>query len=140
MLVGDPAVAGAFALDGNPGTIWLTESDTDRATLRIRWKGQRVVSGLSVFGAGGDSLTLATARIRSGGVTRLVDLSWTTRVEPFVASGHLRVAFTRPRTVGSSGRPMGIGELKIEGLGPLATTSISRRRPGRPAVSAPRSA
>ena len=121
VLAGDPAVAGVFALDGNPGTVWLTESDTDRATLRLRWNGQLEVTGLSVFGAGGDTVTPVTALIRSGDVTRVVPLDLSSEVEPFVANGHLRVTFQRPRRVGSSNRPMGIGEVTIDGLGSLAT-------------------
>ncbi len=118
-LAGDPAVAGAFAMDGDIGTSWLTGTNQQKATLRIRWQGQREITGLSVVGSGSDSVRPTTAELRSGGVTRTVPLDVSTQVEPFLASGHLRVTFTRPHTAGSTGRPMGLSEMRVQGLEPL---------------------
>jgi hypothetical protein len=121
VLAGDPAVSGSFALDGNPDTPWLTASSAQRATLRITWPGrQRVIRTLSIARPAGDVVAPATALIRSGGVERLVDLGFSKQVEPFVARGGLRIVFERPEGAGTTGRPMGVGEVEIGGLERLA--------------------
>ena len=119
VLAGDPAVAGAFAFDDNPRTVWLSESNAERATLLVTWPGRRLITSVSVVGAAGDVVAPAVARLRSGGITRVVDLDWSAEVAPFIADGRLRITFLRPDKVGYSGRPMGVGEVEIDGLEPL---------------------
>jgi arabinofuranan 3-O-arabinosyltransferase len=130
VLAGDPAVSGGFAFDGNPDTNWLTSSSAERATLRISWPGRRVVRTLSIARPAGDVVAPATALIRSGGVERLVDLSFSKEVEPFVARGRLRITFARPEGVGTTGRPMGVGEVEIGGLEGLASSPDWSARTG----------
>ena len=96
VLAGDPAVAGAFAFDANPGTSWLTGAGVERAVLRIRWQGELEIGGLSVAGSGGTAVTPGVARIKSGDSTGVVDLDFQTSFEPFVADGHLKIVFERP--------------------------------------------
>jgi arabinofuranan 3-O-arabinosyltransferase len=120
VLAGDPAVSGVFAFDGNPDTPWLTASDTDRATLRLSFPGDRVISTLSIARPPGDVLAPASAVIRSGGEEQLVDLDFSDELEPFVARGRLRITFQRPEGVATTDRPMGIGEVEVGGLEGLA--------------------
>jgi len=122
VLAGDPAVSGAFAFDGNPATAWLSAADADRATLRLAWPGWRLIRTLSIARAPGDVVAPASAVIRSGGEERLVDLDFSKEMEPFVAKGRMRITFQRPDTVGSSGRPMAVGEVEVGGLQGLATS------------------
>ncbi len=121
VLAGDPAVAGAFAFDANPGTSWLTGAGVERAVLRIRWQGELEIGGLSVAGSGGTAVTPGVARIKSGDSTRVVDLDFQTSFEPFVADGHLKIVFERPVRPGTAQQPMGIAEVDIQGLESLPT-------------------
>ena len=113
----DPAVSGAFAYDGNVGTAWLTPP-RGRATLRLRWPRQALVTGISVVGAAG-GVTPQTAVLRAGGNRRVVALEYVSEVAPLLAPGRLRITFRRP--AGSSGTPMALGEVRIEGMEGLAS-------------------
>ncbi|WP_051399471.1 alpha-(1-_3)-arabinofuranosyltransferase domain-containing protein [Haloechinothrix halophila] len=45
-LAGDPAAGPLAAVDGNPATTWIADVTDTRPTLRLRWQGQRKLTGL----------------------------------------------------------------------------------------------
>ena len=77
-----------------------------------------MVTGISMVpGTGGVAPRVAV--LRAGEQRRVVPLEYHPQVEPFVAPGRLRITFRRP--TGSSGKPMAIGEVRVEGLEGLAS-------------------
>ncbi|WP_345271687.1 alpha-(1-_3)-arabinofuranosyltransferase domain-containing protein [Nocardioides nanhaiensis] len=115
VLGGDPAVSGQFAVDGSPGTAWLTDPRVERASLSLRWSGgPRTVTGIRVVPAGGAAAAPTTAVVIAGGERRVVPLAYLQSFEPLRTSGFLRVLLLRPTS--SLGVPMGVAEVEVAGL------------------------
>ena len=112
----DPAVSGVFAFDGRAGTPWLSEPGADDATLTLRWTGERTVGRLLVDRARVSAEEPVRARIESSAGVRDVDLSDFGFFEPLRARGGLSVTFYRSSSTPRPSLPLGVGEVRLDGL------------------------
>lgn len=117
VLAGDPAVSGVFAFDGDANTPWLSGVDAASGRLVLTWNGARTIRGLSFLGTRASSAVAPQgAVLRSRGVERRVDFAFSPTFEPFRARGRLVITFPRPDTPSAADRPIGVGEIQVDGL------------------------
>ena len=129
VLVSDPAVAPAMAVDGDPGTPWLANVGELTPTLDLSWGRERRLTRLSVDSAPVDAVRPFRATIRGAGETRVVDLGSDSlgTFRPLVAR-EVSIRFQARSIPGLETVPVGVGEVRLEGIaGPLAQAG-----PGRP--------
>ncbi|WP_346623884.1 alpha-(1-_3)-arabinofuranosyltransferase family protein [Blastococcus montanus] len=116
VLGGDPSVSGAFAFDGRPETPWLADPDDSSATLHLAWSGERTLTRLAVDKAPVPAAAPLRARIESSEGVREVDLTDFGFFEPLPAPGGVSITFDRSAAPSGAGAPMGIGEVRVDGL------------------------
>ncbi|MGY1792734.1 alpha-(1-_3)-arabinofuranosyltransferase family protein [Geodermatophilus sp. SYSU D00525] len=112
----DPSVAAVAAFDGLPQTPWLADPDDAEVTLDLRWPGERTVSRIVVDPASVPAAEPVHARIESAAGVRDVDLTDLGFFEPLRAPGGLSVTFTRSPVPSAAGLPLGVGEVRVDGL------------------------
>ncbi|WP_324273087.1 hypothetical protein [Blastococcus brunescens] len=103
-----------FAFDGTIETPWLADPADDEATLTMSWTGERTVSRLAVDAAGVPAAEPVRARIEASGGVRDVDLDGFGYVEPLSARDGLSITFYRSDL--AADEPLGVGEIRVEGL------------------------
>ncbi|WP_183407671.1 alpha-(1-_3)-arabinofuranosyltransferase domain-containing protein [Nocardioides marmoriginsengisoli] len=114
VLADDPAVSGQFAFDGDPGTPWLAARGEQQQSLELSWKKPRTLTRLRVIAAGGNARSASRAVLEADGQRREVDLGsgGLGFFEP-LRTDHVTITF--PASPGDP-RPLGIGELAIDGI------------------------
>jgi arabinofuranan 3-O-arabinosyltransferase len=126
VLGGDPSVSGVFAFDGDPDTPWLADPADDSPALTLSWSGVRTISHLTVDPSGVPAARPVRARIETSAGVRDLDLNGLGFFAPLAAPGGMTITFYRSPV--DSGRPLGVGELRVDGLDGLQHTPA----PGSP--------
>lgn len=116
-LVDDPAVAAQFAVDGDPGTEWLSARGDLAPSLVLSWRGTRTLDRLQVRPASSESRSPGRAVIEAGGQRREVDLQAGSLgfFAPLRAQ-RVTITFPMPKVPGAETLPVGIGDLVVGGL------------------------
>lgn len=70
----DPKVAGRFAYDGQPSTMWVSDDTDLYPTLTFRWRVPRTITGLRVTTGTGDSAPVAVVVTGEDGVPQELSL------------------------------------------------------------------
>ena len=136
ILDGDPVVAPAFALDGNPATSWVSAATDTTPTLRLQWPGQRQISRIQIGSGTQNDVRLPTAVIiRSGSQVRRVSLTAGSLgfFDP-IRTDHATLTFVSgsvEHPIGT-GTPMEISEVAITGLGGLTYAPDPASSTGQP--------
>jgi arabinofuranan 3-O-arabinosyltransferase len=110
----DPTVSGLFAFDGRPETQWLADPAASEATLTMTWSGERTITRIAVDAAAVPAAEPVRARIEASGGVRDVGLDEFGYLDPLTAEDGLSITFYRADA--AQGVPIGVGELRIEGL------------------------
>ncbi|WP_048697152.1 alpha-(1-_3)-arabinofuranosyltransferase domain-containing protein, partial [Nostocoides australiense] len=114
----DPAVSGAFAMDGRDDTLWATQTLTRSATLVVTYPGRRTLRGIAVLGAGGRVTTPARVGIATAQAEREVALGpGETTFAPLTATS-FRIRVDLPATWQPGDPPLGLAELTLTGSQP----------------------
>ena len=131
VLVSDPAVAPAMAVDGDPGTPWLANVGELAPTLDLAWGRERRLTRLSVDSAPVDAVRPFRATIRGAGETRVVDLGPDSlgTFRPLDAS-EVSIRFQARSIPGQETVPVGVGEVRLEGIADLSRTPDPDARTG----------
>ncbi|MCZ4498239.1 MAG: hypothetical protein JWQ74_792 [Marmoricola sp.] len=130
VLTEDPSVSGQLALDGDPGTAWLSARGGREQSLELSWRGKRTLTRMQVLPASVPSRSAAKAVLEADGQRREVDLgSKGLGFFKALRTDHVTIVFpaaaTRPGAGADAGAdqlPLGIGDLVIEGLEKLTYT------------------
>ena len=140
-LAGDPAVAAARAVDGNPATSWIADSFDGLPTLRLAWPEEREIDSFRVQVADHPVAAWPTAvRVRIDGDSRDLDVvdGWvrfpprrTDHVDVTV-TGWAAISSVDPRTGTANSVPPGIAELQIPGVEDLVVPPDLDTATGRP--------
>ncbi len=123
---GDPLVSGRRATDGNAGSSWVADPSDLSPTLTIDFGQTRQVSGIRLLAPTHEASAPVAARIQGGSTVRQVRLtSGSATFEP-IQTDRLEIYFgQRP----GEKRPIGVGELGLEGV-PGLTTPFGEGRTG----------
>lgn len=121
VLADDPAVSAMFAVDGDPTTSWLAASGDLSPVVTLAWPGPRRISRIQVLDSLVDAVTPSEVVIEAGGQTRTVRVGAGALgfFEPIVASS-ARITLLADRHPESANLSVGVGEIRITGLGGLA--------------------
>jgi arabinofuranan 3-O-arabinosyltransferase len=132
VLANDPAVSGQFAFDDDPRTAWLSGQGDPSPALVLQWARPRTLTRLRVEPAVGLARTPVVAEIESGGETRRVDLgSGSVGLFSPLRTNQVTIRFPMPKaTADTATLPVGVGELKIDGLRSLTYAPQSAARTG----------
>ena len=115
----DPAASAQFAVDGDPGTPWLTNVGVHTAVLKLNWPRTRELTRLLVSAAPVDSLRPTTALISTSTEQRTVSIGaggW--GYFPALKAKRVRIEFSTPGR--DENLPMGIGDVTLVGAEDLA--------------------
>lgn len=116
VLSNDPAVSGQFAVDGAPGTDWLSSNGDLEPSLSLSWDGERTLTRVRISGANAPARAPVRAIIESGGDRREVDLtSGSLGIFEPLRTDRVKITFPIPPGSGPA-LPVGIGELLIDGI------------------------
>jgi arabinofuranan 3-O-arabinosyltransferase len=132
VLAGDPAVSGQFAFDGDPRTSWLSARGDPSPALVLQWKRPRTLTRLRVQPAVARARTPVVAEIEGAGQTRRVDLgAGSLGLFAPLRTDRITIRFPMPKATGDTALlPVGVGELKIDGLDALTYAPQPTARTG----------
>lgn len=111
----DPAVVGAFAMDGDPRSHWLAQPLARSATLSLTTGRAATISGLSVSGAKEVATLPTTAVVSNGASSREVALSGGSGSFEPLTGRRFTVTLRAPADTVLT-EPLGVGELTVRGL------------------------
>ena len=131
VLANDPAVSGQFAFDGNPRTSWLSARGDPSPALVLQWARPRTLTRLRVEPALGLARTPVVAEIEAGDQTRRVDLRAGIGLFAPLRTNEVTIRFPMPKaTSETAALPVGVGELRIDGLRSLTYAPQPKARTG----------
>lgn len=135
VLTDDPSVSGQLALDGDPGTAWLSARGGREQSLDLVWKGRRTLSRMQVLPASVPSRSASKAVLEADGQRRTVDLRQGLGFFKALRTDHVRITFPATVTGSATGSaadqlPLGVGELVVDGLEKLTYTPDPATRTG----------
>ncbi len=120
VLGNDPAVSAVFATDGQAATSWLAARGDRAPVLRLTWDRPRTLSRLQVTPSQIPALTPYEAVIVANGQTRRVPIGSNQLGYFTPITGATSASITlRAHAGGGTGRSVGVGEVRLDGLAGL---------------------
>ena len=122
-----PTFDASGAVDGDPGTAWISDPQPTAPALAITWRGSATVDGVTLVQApGADGASLVVITVGGRQTTRSIPASGSVTFPP-VTTDHLTLSFPATVAGGNDPRLVGLTDVSIHGL------------PGARAVRPPRS-